>query len=197
MNKKIGGLLVILVMVVIILSTTRPFVTSKPFVNRDFSRGLPQLTPPVLDLTPNVSTNLARDAWTTFQNYLGFAKVHNLVGVRSLSHQISAVCNDITREKECFALMDNVYLLGIPLKVEDFQNIYSDERQIIMHTNGPTVVILYFTREGNIIKLLGMQFCLEDETAKVSCVNASSIKNDQNNNGWWDSVESLFYSTKI
>ncbi|MEK9171753.1 MAG: hypothetical protein AAB782_00755 [Patescibacteria group bacterium] len=135
-----------------------------------------------------------REAWTTFENYLEFARAHNLSGIRSLSHQISATCNDPSREKECFALMDSVYAFASQFKLGDFKHIQSDERQVIMFTDGPTVAILYFTKdERGSLKVLGMRFCLEDETVQKKCVDTDSIKHDENNNGWWDSVESLFY----
>lgn len=135
-----------------------------------------------------------REAWTTFQNYLEFARAHNLSGIRSLSHQISATCNDQSREEECFALMDSVYAFASAFKLSDFKHIQSDDRQVIMFTDGPTVAILYFTKnESGSLKVLGMRFCLEDETAQEKCVETDSIRHDENNNGWWDSVESLFY----
>ncbi|MDO8569272.1 MAG: hypothetical protein Q7R89_00565 [bacterium] len=134
-----------------------------------------------------------REAWTTFQNYLEFARTHNLSGIRSLSYQISATCSDSSKEKECFALMDSVYAIASPFKLSEFKYIQSDERQIIMYTDGPTVAILYFTRIENTTKVLGMRFCLEDETTMGTCVETDTIKNDSNNNGWWDNVESLFY----
>lgn len=156
------------------------------------NESLIKLSSPVLAI-PSTESSLATQAWTVFQNYLQFAKNHNLSGIRGLSHQISTTCNDTTKEKECFVLMDNVYSLASPLKLSDFNHIQSDEHQIIMYTDGPTVVMLYFVKESGSIKVLGMRFCFEDEKTVGTCVNTSSIKNDSNGNGWWDSVESLFY----
>ena len=137
--------------------------------------------------------NLEHDAWTTFQNYLEFARTHDLPGLRNLSHQISATCNDPAKENDCFALMDSVYSFAGNLKLGEFKHIQSDERQIIMYTDGPMVAMLYFTRNKNDIKVLGMKFCFEDETTIGTCVKTDAIKRDLNGNGWWDSVESLFY----
>jgi len=135
------------------------------------------------------------DAWITFQNYLEYARTHDLSGIRSLSHQISAICNDKSREEECFALMDNVYTLASPLKLSEFKHIQTDERQIIMFTDGPVVTILYFVRDaGGVLKVLGMRFCLEDDTSTANCVETDPKRRDLDNNGWWDSVESLFYN---
>ncbi|OHB10023.1 MAG: hypothetical protein A3G05_01890 [Candidatus Zambryskibacteria bacterium RIFCSPLOWO2_12_FULL_45_14] len=141
---------------------------------------------------------LSREAWTTFQNYLEFAKAHDLSGLRSISYQISPTCNDPAKEAECFALMDNVYNIASYFKLSDFRHIQADERQIIMYTDGPVVVMLFFTRDlGGALKVLSMRICLEDETSIEKCVETDPDKRDLNGNGWWDNVESLFYSTRI
>lgn len=132
--------------------------------------------------------------WEIFQDYLEFARTHNLAGIRNLSHQISDTCNDPEREAECFTLMDSVYIIGSSLEATDFKHVLEDERQIIMFTNGPAVAMLFFTKdEGGNIKMLGLRFCFEDETTVGTCLKTGSARQDSNNNGWWDNVESLFY----
>ncbi len=141
-----------------------------------------------------VSDPTKREAWTTFERYIEFARTHNLAGIKSLSHQISATCGDSSREEECFALMDSVYAFASTFKLSDFKHVLLDERQIIMYTDAPTVAILYFTRdEAGALKVLGIRFCFEDETVEEKCVETDSIKEDEDGDGWWDSVESLFY----
>ena len=133
-------------------------------------------------------------AWQVFENYLKFAKTHDLAGLRNLSYQISPTCNDHTKEQECNALMDSVYFFASNFKISDFTHFMSDERQIVMYTDGPTVAILFFTRdEAGTPKVLGMRFCFEDETVVGTCVDINLFKRDLNGNGWWDNVESLFY----
>ncbi|MBI2673822.1 MAG: hypothetical protein HYX23_00900 [Candidatus Zambryskibacteria bacterium] len=164
--------------------------------NRDISSYFPSFSfsLPSLEISRNsTDATLSVEAWNIFQNYLKFAKNHDLIGIRSLSHQISATCNDPAKENDCFALMDSVYSFASPLKLSDFNHIQSDERQIVMYTDGPTVATLYFTRNADDTKVLGMRFCFEDETTIGTCVMIDSLKQDSNNNGWWDSVESLFY----
>lgn len=144
--------------------------------------------------TFSVPDTLKREAWTTFENYLAFARTHNLSDIKSLSYQISATCSDPSKEKACFALMDSVYAIASPFELTDFKHIQADERQIIMYTDGPTVAILYFIRdEHGAPKVLGMRFCLEDKTTTGKCVETDPSQRDRNGNGWWDSVESLFY----
>jgi len=140
----------------------------------------------------DVGDPVKKEAWRLFENYLEFARTHNLVDLRSLSHQISATCNDPAKEVECFTLMDSVYTFGSYLKASDFTNIESDNRQTIMYTDGPSVSILYFTRdEAGVLKILGLRFCFED--APGDCVETDPDKRDLDGNGWWDEVESLFY----
>ena len=132
--------------------------------------------------------------WTIFQNYIEFARTHNLAGIRSLSYQISEICNDPTREAECFALMDSVYNIAITFKESDFKYIMADRRQIIMYTDGPAVVSLFFVIDETLAtKVLGMKVCLEDEATVGTCVETDPAKRDIDLDGWWDSVESLFY----
>ena len=194
MNKWALSTLAIIIALAIFFFATRSFEVQEPQPARDLSLSIPSLTPPSLDILPNNNSNLAQEAWEIFQNYLAFAHAHDLEGLRTLSHQISDTCNNPAKEKGCFELMDSVYTLASPFTLNDFKNIISDEKQIIMYTDGPDVVMLYFTRkEDGTPKVLGMRFCLENATETISCVETDPTKRDLNNNGWWDSVESLFY----
>ena len=144
--------------------------------------------------TADTDTNLETDeAWQVFENYLEFARAHNLDGVKSLSYQISATCQDLAREAECLTLMDSVYAFGNALKKEDFSHVNYDNRQVILFTDAPNVAILYFTRdEKGVLKILGLRFCFEDENAPGSCAR-NVARDDTDGDGWWDSTESLFY----
>jgi len=160
----------------------RDDVVSTPFFH------LPSFKVPFAKKAP-----ISEQAWTVFQNYLEYAKAHDLAGVISLSHQLSDICNDPERQIECFALMDNVYEVASPLEASEFKHIQSDDRQIIMSTDGPVVAILYFTIDtSGDPKVLGLGFCLEDETLNEKCVETDPDKRDKNSNGWWDAVEALF-----
>jgi len=111
-------------------------------------------------VTPKSETKptLSNTTWVAFEKYLGFAKAHDLVGIKSLSYQISPTCEDVTKTEECNLLMDNVYFFGKDLKEKDYTNIWSDSKQIILSTDfkrqevGTTTVsytrgIIYFTRD--------------------------------------------------
>ena len=203
MNKNLLAILVILVAgTILFLSGEFPDI-KKITLDQSSSSHLPTLLPPDDDslikfnlpviAIHGTESALSAEAWTIFQNYLNFAKNHDLASIRSLSHQISPTCNDTSKEKDCFALMDSVYSFANSYKLSDFNHIQSDGRQIVMYTDGPTVAILYFTRNADDIKVLGMRFCFEDEATVGTCVKTDSIKHDLNGNGWWDSVELLFY----
>jgi hypothetical protein len=145
------------------------------------------------DLTHNNGTPIS-EAWVIFQQYLEFAQLHDLPEVRRLSHQMSATCNDTLKEQECFALMDSVHAIGKTLIASDFKYTQADRRQTILYTDGPVVAIIYFTRnESNLLKVLGLRFCFEDNTTVNSCVETDPNRRDLDQNGWWDSVESLFH----
>ena len=90
--------------------------------------------------------------------------------------------------------MDNVYNVASGLKLEDFKHIQSDNRQIIIFTDGPVVTTIYFTRDNiKNPKILGISLCLEDEENKDKCVETDSIKQDEDGDGWWDIIEERFY----
>lgn len=198
MNKWTIAILAIIVLATILFMATRSIEVEELTPARDLSLTIPSLSPPSLDILPNDDARLSSQAWDTFQKYLKFAHEHDLIGIRSLSHQISSTCNDPLKEADCFALMDSVFALANQFTLSDFKNIKADEKQIIMYTEGPNVIILYFTRnEDGTPKVLSMKFCFEDEATKNSCAETNASTRDSDADGWWDSVESLFYSTKI
>lgn len=181
-------------MVVAVFANARIFEIEKPNPSHDPLLPLPSFSLPSLAVFPTNDATILTEAWKVFANYLEFARVHDLIGITKLSHQISTTCLDPSKKTECFALMDSVYAFANYFEPSQFKNVISDEHQIVMFTDGPTVAILYFTRdETKAIKVLGMRFCFEDETVQERCVEADSVKEDKNKNGWWDSVESLFY----
>jgi len=198
MKKQVTKFRIILVALILVFVLS---YNSKLIKTQDYEYeppSIPQLIPPTFNVLGIIDTSSAIDAWAVFQDYRNFAKNHDLVGMRNLSHQISATCNDPAKEKECFSLMDSVYSISSTFEFNQFKHIIQDKRQIIMYTDRPTVAILYFTRsESERPKLLAISICFEDDSSIGSCINPENVKRDQNGNGWWDSVESFFYSIKI
>ena len=150
------------------------------------------------------SSSVGTLAWDTLEQYLEVAKAHDLPKVKSLSHQLSPTCQDPVREAECFNLMDSVYGFGSTFKESDFTQVFADEKQIVMMTEyaeNPEVgqqavqIVLFFTRDPDgTPKVLSMRFCFKEPgTAPSNCVETDPKSRDLDNNGWWDSVEALFY----
>ncbi len=192
MEKKIIAIVAIFAAGTILFASDYIFEIGEPLPGRGSSISLPSFSLPFLKILPANDAVVNAEAWIVFETYLEFARTHNLDGVKSLSYQISAACQDLARESECLTLMDSVYAFGSTLKKEDFNHVYYDNRQVILSTDAPAVAILYFTRdEKGVLKMLGLRFCFEDENAPGSCAR-NMTKNDTDGNGWWDSTESLF-----
>ncbi|MDO8424161.1 MAG: hypothetical protein Q7S54_00940 [bacterium] len=162
----------------------------------DISLGLPSFSVPSWQAPSLDSLSAGALAWATWENYLEKARNHDLAGIRALSYQISPTCNNPAQEEACFELMDSIYNFGEMLKQGDFKYIEADTKQIVMYTDGPEVGILYFTRDGKsgAPKVLGLRFCFENEPdPKESCADENVNTKDDDRDGWWNSVESLFY----
>ncbi len=136
-------------------------------------------------IKPEIKTILSQASWTVFQNYLTSAKAHNLDGIKSLSYQLSPTCSDVTKTKDCNALMDNAYFFGKDMKEKDFVNIWSDSKQIILSTDfkrqdfGTTTAayirgIIYFVRDARGDSKI-LYFSPEDGAA----INRTKIAPDQ------------------
>lgn len=193
-NKQIIAIIAIFAAGTILFASNRIFEIAEPTTpSRGSSFSIPLFSLPFLKILPANDAVMSAEAWIVFENYLEFARVHNLNGVKSLSYQMSATCQDPAREAECFALMDSVYAFGSALKKEDFIHVVYDDRQIIAFTDAPAVSILYFVRDGKgVLKILGLRFCFENENTPGSCAR-NMARDDTDGDGWWDSVESLFY----
>ncbi|PIP55513.1 MAG: hypothetical protein CO183_00855 [Candidatus Zambryskibacteria bacterium CG_4_9_14_3_um_filter_42_9] len=197
MNKGIAVSVAILATGFILFNANRTFEAEKKTVaDTGETIVIPSFSFPVLEIPTARTGNkaLASGAWAVFETYLEFARNHDMEGVRSLSHQISDTCNDSAKQEACFALMDSVYFFGSQLEFSEFTHIEVDERQIIMYTEGPEFKILYFTRtEIGTPKVLGLRLCTEEEDAPdPGCAETNASTTDQDSDGWWDSVESLF-----
>ena len=155
------------------------------------------------NLSPKPLSPEGERAWTVFEQYRTFAQEKNLEGVKSLSHQVSETCANQATRAECEVLMYNVVVFTQDFHKEDFNNVFFDERQIVMFTD-PTEtaeggslaqVILFFTRTNTgEPKVLGIRFCFRMKTDEdTQCFSGDPATRDLNKNGWWDAVESLFY----
>lgn len=140
-------------------------------------------------------------AWAVFQDYLKFAKAHDIEGIKSLSYKLSETCSNPAGVEECKVLMDSVHEIARGFKFEDFKNIAHDDKQIIMSTDylklfeeaDPAKTVLYFIKsENGEPKVLGIRFCYGAETDDYQCVNTDPASRDADKDGWWDDIEVLF-----
>lgn len=202
-TKYIGAMLALVVVIGFVLIAdytprAKGEVGGRPLLF-PFTFSLPTLNVPGVN-----NPALGKEAYAVFKQYLEFAKAHNLEGLRTVSHQISATCNDPTKEAECFRLMDSVYSISQDFKEEDFKHTYADNKQIVMFTDfinlseadnaEPIRFVLFFTRDSEARpKVLGLKLCLPDKMNPENCVETNTFKLDKDNNGWWDQVEAFFY----
>lgn len=94
-------------------------------------------TNPGVTSTTTVKKINPKDPWQVLGAYVGYLKAHNIEGVKSLSHQQSTTCADPKKQKECFALMDDVYALAKDISAEDYPVKMEDKKQLVLLT--PTV----------------------------------------------------------
>lgn len=136
MNKKKTIIVLIMLTVAVLLAV----------VNFYYHRGadVPQQVTEYFDSTiagegqgaVSIAGQTAIDkAWQTFSLYLSRLKVHDIAGIKDLSHQQSVTCQDKNLEKECFVIMDSVYNATVGLKREPFVNVLEDGKQMIVYTN--------------------------------------------------------------
>lgn len=138
--KKISSIIGLLV--VIGISTVLVFNQKNIFSSNVATAPIIESGPQKIKINPNIiniTLPLSNDpkdvAWALFQKYLQFNKDQNLEGVKSVVYKISSVCNDPKDTIDCKARMGNAYKYGSALKKEDFVNVWSDEKQIILSTD--------------------------------------------------------------
>lgn len=190
----------------ILVSSSKHFETSsKPATPEKLSASLPKLSSSLfetLGLNLRQNTLTKEMAWQTFLAYLQTLKEKDFETFLKLSHQVSPTCANPELRTECEELMDLVYEFGQTLAQEDFKHIASDERQAILYTDYLALEdgwlerrAIYFTRVGVLTKVLGIKACYtQDPLLADDCINLDAETRDQNQNGWWDNLEALFYS---
>lgn len=157
----------------------------------------PEFNFPVLTKDP-----VADGAWKTFVQYREYARLGNLEGIKSLSHQTSEECLDPERSAECADLMQTAFFFTEFIQEDMLNNYAYDEKQIVLSTDvirlpeieDPLMFVLFFTRtEEGQARVLGLKFCFGKEDSKEEeCVNTNPETRDKDQNGWWNDVEARF-----
>jgi len=118
------------------------------------------------------ATSVSLEAWQVVEEYLEYARTHNLEGIKSLSYKLSETCADESKQEECYGLMDSVYNIISLFKSTDFKHVLWNDRKITLFTDykDGTRVALYFVRDNdNILKINGMKFCFGNESTPDEC----------------------------
>lgn len=112
-------------------------VSLAPVVDNDSgaNTGKIKINPNIPDQTLPLSNAPKDVAWALFQKYLAFNKARDFEGVRGAVYKIASVCADPKTRIDCEARMNLAYQYGSILKKEDFVNVWSDEKQIILATD--------------------------------------------------------------
>lgn len=71
-------------------------------------------------------------AWSVFEKYLEYNKTRDLDGIRSTVYKLAPICEDPKTRIECESRMASAYSYGKGLEKENFTNVWSDERQMIL-----------------------------------------------------------------
>ena len=169
MNKKVTSLLIGLLALIIIISGVVVYKKKHP---KDFVLPVRQSTNAEVLISPSTLITTADDkalahrAWTTFIEYIAFAKAHDTKGLSTLTYKLSANCTDPSKVKECNSAMDGLVALRNILDENMFTHIMYDSKQIILSTDykkeenkqvrGYSHAVIYFIRDKNdALKIVG------------------------------------------
>jgi len=112
------------------------------------------------------------EAWQVIEEYLGYAKAHDLEGVRKLSYKLSPTCENVSKIEECYALMDSVHAIISLFTKDNFNHALWNTKKITLFTDykDGTRVALYFIRDNDhVLKINGMKFCFSNESTSDEC----------------------------
>lgn len=199
MNKYIALGIGLVVVGFVFFGPLKNLESNRELNNEPLNLNLPN---PTLEVPGVSSTGVGIKAWNVFQEYLQYAKNHDLENLKKISHQLSPACEDKERKAECEQLMDNVVFFTQDFKQSDFGQTDYDDKQIVMQTNylsqegyeEKVKTVVYFTRtnEGE-PRILSIRFCLSiPNEPETKCVDTNKNTRDKDKNGWWDDVEALF-----
>lgn len=208
-NKKIiliGGVLVIVVLFFVFKNVSFAPV-DKNADKQNLTENKPvQINPELPGQTLPLSNDPKDLAWAVFEKYLGYNKAKNIEGVRTVVYKIASVCEDPKLRIDCEGRMGSAYAYGSALKKEDFTNIWSDDRQIILaadfkineddQTIGRTRSIIFFIIDENgSIKMLSFSPFKGATTSKGNASEEEYMNRiiryteDKDNDGALDYIE--------
>lgn len=140
MNKKIlyivGGVLIVFALFFLFKNISfAPVAETAPENKTENNVEKIKINPEISEQTLPFSNEPKDKAWALFSKYLSYNKEQNLEGVKSVVYKIASVCEDPKTLIDCKARMGSAYSYGSTLKKENFTNVWSDEKQIILATD--------------------------------------------------------------
>lgn len=167
MNKKVlttsGILIAVLILFYFAVNGKIEFSTSATTTPKAADEnkflGIGQIEARLPDLTMPLSNSPKDIAWSLFQKYLSYNQDGNLQGVKNAVYKISPVCADEKPSGECLNRMSAAFSYGKEFKKDDFSQVWSDEKQIILSTDfnitetesdmSRTRAMIFFVKDGN------------------------------------------------
>lgn len=137
-----------------------------------------EIKPDLSDITIPLPDTPKDKAWAVFQKYLGYNKNRDIEGVRSVVYKIAPICEDPKTRVDCEGRMGLAYIYGSALKKEDFTNVWSDDRQMILSSDFKTE-----ENSDNINRTRAIIFFIKDESGNLRMLSFSPFKGASTNKG--------------
>lgn len=134
-NKILYAVLILLVIGAVFFILTKNWDVTSTQTTDQTEEENTSILPNLPDISLPFSSNPKDLAWDLFQKYLEFNRKRDLDGVRSTVYKVAPVCDDPKLILDCQNRMGLAYNYGSILKREDFVNVWSDERQIILSSD--------------------------------------------------------------
>lgn len=110
--------------------TQIPISTSTPIAEVEGNTS----TTTKLIIKNNAESKLVEDLKKTWINYVAATKAHDIEKIKNFSYAISGVCENKADEKLCFDVMDKLVKAVSSLKMDEFTNLWYDDKQAILLT---------------------------------------------------------------
>lgn len=157
-------------------------------------------------------SNDPRDiAWKLFQEYLSYNKARDVEKIRSVVYKISPVCEEKKTIIDCESRMNAAYQYGSNLKKADFENIWEDDKQLILSSNfweeendvsiGRFRSIIFFIKDQSGLKLLSFSpakgATIQKSDASIEELKTRAVRytEDNDNDGKSDYTEECLDAT--
>ena len=209
MNKKILYIIGILIVLAGITFFVKPKLSTP-----DDTNGF-KTTKKDNSLIPDINLPFSNDpkdkAWELFQKYLSYNKARDIEKIRGVVYKISPVCEDQKTIIDCESRMNAAYQYGSALKKADFENIWEDNKQLILLSNfweeendigmGRFRSIIFFIKDESGLKLLSFSpakgAAIQKSDASLEELNARAIRytEDNDNDGKSDYTEECLDAT--